>query len=129
MTDQNKQNVSTLDTVPKTYESAVRVLAAAHASADVSVEIYYMPDLQQRVVRLIEVSDAFPEGGVEKPAPTGGIERVAPVFPMGSAKDFPFRSEIVQITRAEWEQLRQGSLKLNRDWGDLNRAKRVDNGE
>lgn len=76
-------------------------------------------------MRLIEVSDAFPDGGVERPAAPGCMERVVPVFPMGPARDFPFRSEIVQVTPAEWEQLRNGKLKLNRDWGDLNLAKRV----
>jgi hypothetical protein len=114
--------------VPKTYEDAVRVLAAAHASGPDQVEIYQLPDPQQRVVRLIEVSGAFPEGGVERPAPTGGMERVVPVFPMGPAKDFPFRSEIVQVTPNEWEELRQGNLKLNRNWGDLKLAQKVDDG-
>lgn len=121
-----------LDAVPKSYETAVRILAAAHASGDDPVEIYHVPDSQQHVVRLIEVSPAFPEGGVERPAPSaggqGGMERVVPVFPLGPAKDFPFRSEIAQVTPAEWMQLRQGSLKLNRDWGDLNRAQRVPHG-
>ena len=117
-----------LDTVPNTYERAVRVLAAAHASGPDQVEIFHLPDPQQRVVRLIEVSEAFPQGGVERPAPRGGMERVVPVFPMGPAKDFPFRSEIVQVTPAEWEELRQGNLKLNRTWGDLNLAQKVDDG-
>jgi hypothetical protein len=130
MSDQTMDNASAaLDAVPKTYESAVRVLAAAHAVGDVSVEIFHVSDPQQRVVRLIEVSDAFPEGGVDRPAPPGGMERVVPVFPLGPAKDFPFRSEIAQITRSEWEQLRQGKLKLNRDWGDLNQAQRVHHGD
>ena len=55
--------------------------------------------------------------------------RVVPVFPLGPAKDFPFRSEVVQITPAEWTQLLQGNLKLNRDWGDLERAKKVAHGD
>lgn len=117
-----------LDAVPKTYESAVRILADAHASGPDQVEIYYLRDLQKRIVRLIEVSETFPEGGVERPTPPGGTERVVPVFPMGPAKDFPFRSEIVQVTPAEWEELRQGKLKLNRNWGDLNLAQKIDNG-
>jgi len=117
-----------LDAVPANYDDAVRVLAAAHAAGMASVEIYHLVDAQQHVVRLIEVSDEFPEGGVERPAPPGGIERIVPVFPLGPAKDFPFRSEVAQITRREWEQLRQGKLKLNRDWGDLNRAQRVEHG-
>ncbi|HWE04279.1 MAG TPA: hypothetical protein VG326_17875 [Tepidisphaeraceae bacterium] len=130
MTDQNTQNVAAiLDAAPQTYESAVRVLAIAHASSEISVRIYYVSDPDKRVVRLIEVSEAFPEGAVERPAPAGGIERVIPIFPLGPAKDFPFRSEVAQITGGEWEQLRQGKLKLNRDWGDLKNAKRVDDGE
>lgn len=117
-----------LDAVPKTYECAVRLLAAAHAAGLDQVEIYQLPDPEQHVVRLIEVSDAFPEGGVERPAPPNGTERVVPVFPMGPAKDFPFRSEIVQVTPTEWGELRQGHLKLNRNWGDLNQAQKVDYG-
>jgi hypothetical protein len=57
------------------------------------------------------------------------MERVVPVFPLGPAKDFPFRSEVAQITPAEWDQLLQGNLKINRDWGDLKRAKKVAHGD
>jgi hypothetical protein len=48
---------------------------------------------------------------------------------MGPARDFPFRSEIVQIIPAEWAELRKGNLKLNRNWGDLNLAHRVEDGK
>jgi hypothetical protein len=126
MHDMSEQTIDvTSDAVPKTYEDAVRVLATVHASGPDQVEIYHLPDPQQRVVRLIEVSEAFPQGGVERLTPTGAMERVVPVFPMGPANDFPFRSEIIQVTPAEWEELRQGSLKLNRNWGDLNLVKKV----
>jgi hypothetical protein len=103
-------------------------LAAAHVSGPDPVEIYHLPDPQQRIVRLIEVSASFPEGSVERPALKGGTERVVPVFAMGPAKDFPFRSEIVQITPTEWDELRHGNLKLNRSWGDLNLVQKVDYG-
>lgn len=130
MSDNSNDKSSTaLDSVPKTYDHAVRSLAAAHAAGPDPVEIYSVPDPQQRIVRLIEVSEAFPEGGVERPAPPNGVERVVPVFPMGPARDFPFRSEIVQITPAEWDAIRQGRLKLNRDWGDLSLARKVGHGE
>jgi hypothetical protein len=118
----------TLDTVPKTYDAAVRVLATAHQAGPDRIDIYSLPDPEQRVVRLLEVSDAFPEAGVERPAPPDGVERVVPVFAMGPAKEFPFRSEVAQVTPAEWEQLRQGSLRLNRNWGDLSQARRVADG-
>jgi hypothetical protein len=116
-----------IDAIPKTYEAAIHALAAAHADDD--VEIYSVPDPQQQVVRLIEVCSTFPESGVQRQVPPNGMERIVPVFPMGAAKDFPFRSEIIQITPQEWEQLRQGKLKLNRNWGDLNQAQKVTNGD
>jgi len=126
MSDHTTDNSSAaLDAVPKTYDDAVSALASAHAGGSDNVDIYSVPDPQQQIVRLIEVSTAFPEGAVERQVLPNGVERVVPVFPMGPAKDFPFRSEIVQVIPAEWEQLRQGTLKLNRDWGDLNRAERV----
>ena len=117
-----------LEAVPKTYDDAIQVLAAAHSAGDDPMEIYLVPDPQKQVVRLVEVSDAFPEGGVERPVPPHGIERIVPVFPMGPAKDFPFRSEVAQVTRAEWTKLQQKTLKLNRDW-DLEQAQKVACGE
>src|SRR5207237_454131 len=107
---------------------AVQVLVDAHSAGLDPLEIYYVPDPQKQVVRLIEVSDTFPEGGVERPVPPHGMERIVPVFPMGPAKDFPFRSEIAQVTTAEWAQLQQKTLMLNRDW-DLRQAQKVPHGE
>jgi hypothetical protein len=130
MSNQSFDNASAvLDEIPKTYTQAVRVLAAAHSAGADRVDIYSINDPLQQVVRLIEVSDAFPDGSVERPAPPNGMERIVPVFPMGKAKDFPFRSEIVQVKPAEWDQLCKGTLKLNRDWGDLKSAKRIEHGE
>ena len=114
--------------VPKTYGAAVASLAAAHADGDDGIVVYCLPDPQGKVVRLIEVSDAFPEAGVERPAAPGGFEWVVPVFPMGPARDFPFRSEVAQVTRDEWGRLRAGELRLNRDW-NLDDAVEVTVGE
>lgn len=124
-----KRDVSALAAIPKNYESAVRALAAAHSEGLDEIEIYYIRDPQRQVVRLIEVSATFPEGGVERQSPRNGVERVVPVFPMGPASDFPFRSEVVQVTPGEWRQLLKNKLKLNREWGNLSRAERVPNGE
>ena len=118
-----------LAVVPTTYDEAVRVLSAAHAAGPDRVDIYAVRDPQAQVVRLIEVSATFPAGGVERPAAPGRMEWIVPVFPMGKAADFPFRSEVVQVTPDEWEQLRQGTLRLNRDWGDLSRAEPIPHGE
>ena len=108
-----------LDTIPETQDEATRVLAAAHALGLEDVRFFVPPDADPRVVRLIEVSDAFPEAGVMRPDARGVDERVVPVFPMREAIDFPFRSEIAQVTTAEWDDLRNGRLRLNRPWGDL----------
>ena len=116
------------DKVPATYERAVQILIEAHASGPDPIDIYDLPDPQRIVIRLIEVSEAFPEGGVDRRSADGGIEHIVPVFPMGPANDFPFRSEIVQVTPDEWAQLKRGDLRLNRDWGDLNSAHRVGDG-
>jgi len=116
---------SMVDAVPETDDDAVRILPAAHDAGDPAMDVFCVLDPQHRVVRLIEVSDAFPEGGVDRPVPPNSVERVVPVFPMGPARDFPFRSEIAQVTSAEWRDLRRGHLKLNRDWGDLTLARQV----
>ncbi len=113
-----------LDAVPRTYEEAVQALAAAHSAQMDAVEIYYIPDLQKKVVRLIEVSDAFPEGAVHSAASSRETERIVPVFPMGPARDFPFRSEVAQVKRSEWEELQLETLKLNRDW-DLKQVRKA----
>lgn len=122
------EKADALEVMPKTYEDAVHVLAAAHSAGADPVEIYHVPDPQKQVVRLIEVSDVFPEGGVERPVSPNGMERIVPVFPMGRARDFPFRSEVAQVTPAEWAQLKQKTLKLNRDW-DLEQVQKVPHGE
>ena len=113
---------------PRTYDAAVRALAQAHAAGDDEIVIYSLPDPDAKVVRLVEVSGAFPEAGVDRPVPPNGVERVVPVFPMGPADDFPFRSEVAQVTRDEWDRLRRGDLRLTRDW-DLSQAREVRLGE
>lgn len=109
---------------PRTYDEAVRVLAEAHAAGDAMIEFFVIPDGEEEVVRLVEVSDDFPEAGVERPKSPDGFERVVPVFAMGRSRDFPFRSEVAQVTRSEWDQLRNGTLFLTRVW-DLSQARKV----
>ncbi len=83
------------------------------------------PDERRREVRLIEVSDRFPEGGVMRPDGTGRRERVISVFPLGAMPEFPFRSRVAQVTPGEWDDLRAGTLRLTQDW-DLLAAVPVD---
>ncbi len=118
-----------MEEIPKTYEHAVRVLAAAPAIGPDRVDIYVVPDSQQKSVRLIEVSATFPEGAVERRVPPNRTEVIVPVFPMGPSKDYPFRSEIAQVTPSEWKELQAGTLRLNREWGDLKSAREVEHVE
>lgn len=109
-----------LDAVPKTYDEAVRLLAAWHSADEPDMRAWAIPDpnpdAARREVRLIEVSDCFPEGGAMRPDGTGGREKVIPVFPLGASAEFPFRSRVAQVTFSEWDDLRAGTLKLTQDW-------------
>ena len=112
-----------VDEAPATAERAKLVLAAAHAEGLGRV-VFFEPAMpRDGVVRLLEVSDEFPEAAVPR-AGAGGL--VVPVFPMGPSPDFPFRSEVAQVTPGEWSDLRAGHLRLGRDWGDLTLAREVE---
>ena len=112
---------------PRTYDDAVATLAQAHADGCIRIVIYTIPDPHRKVVRLMEVSDDFPEAGVDRPTPgtaPNGLQRIVPVFPMNPSGDFPFRSEVAQVTTDEWDDLQRGHLDLTAEW-DLTRAQEV----
>jgi hypothetical protein len=117
--------------IPETYEEAVRLLAEAHVEGEEeSIRVFLIPDEDEKIVRIIEVSDIFPEAAVQRPVPgvpddaPEQLERIVPVFPMGPSRDYPYRSEVAMVTEQEWQQLHEHSLKLNRDW-DLEQAQEV----
>ena len=113
-----------LEAVPRSYEEAVRLLAAWHDTGAADVEFYEIPDPEEKVVRLIEVGDEFPEGGVERVTPTGTWEPVVPVYSFGPSADFPFRSAIVQLRPADWRDVLTGRLPLSKPW-DLDSRRRL----
>jgi hypothetical protein len=114
-----------LESIPTRYDEARRLLAAWHAADDLSIECWAVPDDEpDPEIRMIEVSENFPEAGVERPTPIGGREMVIPVFPLGRTAEFPFRSRVAQITPREWDALRAGRVRLTQDW-DLSRVVRI----
>lgn len=117
-----------LEAVPESYDHAVRLLAAWHASIDPAMRVYKLPDDQpdesRREVRLIEVSDEFPEGGAMWTNADGVREQVIPIFRLGPLPDYPYRTGVAQVTAGEWDQLRDGTLRLTQPW-DLSGAEKV----
>lgn len=105
--------MATLDAIPKTYDEAVRTLAEWHRGADLpDLEVFSFADPQRQVVRLLEVSDHFPATG----------QVIA--YPFGRSAQFPFKSVVAQITRAEWGRVQSHALALPPGW-DLTTAERV----
>ena len=99
--------------VGDTYDEAVRKLAAWHAEGVTpSVTVYAIPDPERREVRLIEVSDAFPETGI--PAPVT----------IGPTPDFPYTSGTLSVTPTELHLIRSGELALPEGW-DFTSGKKV----
>ena len=114
-----------LDAVPRTYDEAVRLLASWHAAGDEAVEFYEIPDPEGKVVRLIEVSDDFPPGSLDRRRPDGTFERVIPVYSFPPDVEFPFRHAYVQITSDEWRAALAGTLPFRDDW-DASAAVRLE---
>ena len=97
--------MTTAETIPRTYDEAVRLLAHWHGEGDEPpVTIYSCDDPGQRVVRLVEVSEGFPATGEMWPV----------VF--GRSEEFPFKSAVVLVTPGEWAQIRSGRLALPDGW-------------
>ena len=91
--------------IPKTYEDAVDVLVEAHAEDTLPpLEIWVFPDADRMVVRLLEVTDAVPYMG-----------EVWPIALLPGA-DFPFSSQIAQVTPEEWKAVLDGDLPLPLGW-------------
>ena len=97
--------MATLDDIPRTYDAAVRSLVESHADLDRSgMLIFSFPDLAGEVVRLLEISDIFPDAG-----------RVA-AFQWGRSADFPFKSIVAQITPQQWRRILTAELPLPDGW-------------
>src|SRR5262249_26431656 len=98
--------------VPRDYQAAVHTLADWHAGVHrATFEVYAFPDPSETTVRLVEVSDEFPDTG-----------EVVPVT-FGRSEEFPFRSSVVLLTPEQWQQVLRGELGLPEGWDLATRQK------
>ena len=96
-----------IEEIPKTYEEAVHSLAQSHGEAGPDdLLIFAAENLGDHTVRLIHVSDDFPDEGE------------IGVYGFGASADFPFRSADVLLRREQWARLQNGDpvLRLPEDW-------------
>ena len=87
-----------------TYLRAVKQLARWHAEGEDGITIYVLPDPDEREVRLVEVSDAFPRADNPR------------AITIGATPDFPYTSGTLCITRAQVDQVREGEMALPDGW-------------
>lgn len=84
-----------VENIPGTHADAVRVLADSYgASGADDLMIFALEDYHDNTVRLIQVSDAFPD--------LGDIR----VYRFGSSAEFPFRSAVALLRPEQWERIR-----------------------
>jgi hypothetical protein len=101
-----------MNSTPTNYREAVDLLAAWQKSDDVNasepdVTVLSLDDPEEKVVRFVEVSRDF--GDLRE------SEHPRPVA-MGASDDFPFRSELVLLSKSDWERVRDGKLPLPDGW-------------
>jgi hypothetical protein len=87
--------MSQIDEIPKSYEDAVRLLGqwGGEAGAD-DLRIFAAEDVGDEMVRLIHVTDQFPDS-----------VRVS-VYTFGASEEFPFRSALALASPDQWEVMR-----------------------
>ena len=96
---------TTRSQVPRTYEAAVKALARwQRAVGGQNYRAYSFPDPEKQVVRLLEVSPAYPDTG-----------ELMPVT-WGRSAEVPFRSTIAMATPKQWERVQSGALPLPDGW-------------
>lgn len=95
------------------YDEAVRKLAAWHAEGvESELTVYAIPDPARREVRLIEVSDLFPE--MDDPY----------VITIGPTSDFPLTSSTLSVSHGDLHLVESGERSLPDGW-DFKAAKKV----
>jgi hypothetical protein len=106
--------MSKAEDVPTTYEEAVETLARWHGEGDaLGLEAYSFADPERRVVRLLEISDAFVSVGEAWPVT------------FGESPEFDFKTSVVLVSREDYEALRTGRIALPEGWGRLEDGVRV----
>jgi len=89
------------------YLQTARELAAAHRQADPGTRLIFLqPDVDEREIRLLEVSAA---------APTSG-ELYAFSFTARPDLGIPYPSVVLLLSDEEWEDVQRGNLQLPNGW-------------
>lgn len=92
---------------PPSYGDAVRTLARDHARDDKGIrEIWSFDDPSGEALRFVEVYDE------QLPAENGVVQAV--VF--GRSPESPYALEIALLSRADWDRVQKGTLKLPEHW-------------
>ena len=94
--------MTNLNHTPKTYDEAVRNLAAWHDDDDVT--IYYLPDPASRTVRLVEVSSSFSDDNELRPVA------------MGPSAEFPFPSSVLLVSKSDWTRVVSKEMPMPQGW-------------
>jgi hypothetical protein len=99
--------------IPQKYADAVAQLTRWQGeSAPAGAEVYWFPDPSEQSVRLTVISDEFLESGQ------------AWALSMGPSAEFPFRSEVMLLTRREWDRVLGGAMSFPAG-GDVASTRRV----
>lgn len=99
--------------IPRTYSEAMAQLIRWQGeSAPAGAEVYWFPDPSEQSVRIAVISDALLESGK------------AWALSLGPSAEFPFRSEVMLLTRGEWDRVLGGEMPFPPAW-DLASRRRV----
>jgi hypothetical protein len=113
--EQYNVDMAQVESIPGTYADAVRILADSYgASGADDLVIFALEDQHDNTIRLIQLSDAFPD--------LGGIR----VYRFRCSAEFPFRSAVAPVRPEQWERIRSGGKdpELPADWS-LTTARQV----
>jgi hypothetical protein len=103
----------TTEQIPKTYDEAAQTLARWQGeSGESDLQIFSFPDPEQKVVRLLHVSEMF--------ADTDGVYAIK----MGKSQEFPFKSSVALTMPKYWARIKAGELLLPEGW-DATTARKV----
>jgi hypothetical protein len=90
-------DMSAVVSIPKTYDEAVRALALWQSDAGGDdLRVFTAEDIGDNVVRLIDVSEDFPDVGN------------VPVYRMGASDEFPFRTAVALARPDQWNKIKSG---------------------
>jgi hypothetical protein len=96
-----------MQAIPQEYEEAARYLAEDHARSETTIsDIWFFPDPERKVIRLVEVAEAT------MPVLNGDVQPVR----FFASQDFPYLAEVALLSAEEWARVERGDLRLPSGW-------------